>query len=50
MGKIIGTKETVITTNEGIKLVRRETTVLMPNGKYRYPEDYYDATAPGVAS
>lgn len=47
MGKIIGTKETIITTNEGLKLVRRVTTVLMPNGKYRYPVDYYDAT-PGT--
>ena len=44
MGKIVGTKETIITTNEGLKLVRRVTTVLMPNGKYRYPVDYYDAT------
>ena len=32
MGKIVGTKETIITTNEGLKLVRRVTTVLMPNG------------------
>ena len=44
MGKIVGTKETIITTNEGLKLVRRVTTVLMPNGKYRYPVDYCDAT------
>ena len=49
MGKIIGTKETIITTNEGLKLVRRVTTVLMPNGKYRYPVDYYDATPGAVA-
>ncbi len=47
MGKIIDIKETPITTNEGIKLIRRETTVLMPNGRYRYPVDYYDAT-PGT--
>lgn len=47
MGKIIGTKETIITTNEGLKLVRRVTTVLMPNGRFRYPVDYYDAT-PGT--
>lgn len=26
---------------------RRVTTVLCPNGQYRYPVDYYDAT-PGV--
>ena len=44
MGTIVGTKETIITTNEGLKLVRRVTTVRMPNGKYRYPVDYYDAT------
>ena len=44
MGKVVDTKETIITTNEGLKLVRRVTTVLMPNGKYRYPVDYYDAT------
>jgi hypothetical protein len=49
MGKIVGTKETIITTNEGLKLVRRVTTVLMPNGKYRYPVDYYDATPGAVA-
>ena len=49
MGKIVGTKETVITTNEGMKLVRRETTVLMPNGKFRHPVDYYDATPGAVA-
>lgn len=47
MGQIVGTKETIITTNEGLKLVRRITTVRMPNGKYRYPVDYYDAT-PGT--
>ena len=39
MGQIVGTKETIITTNEGLKLVRRVTTVRMPNGKYRYPVD-----------
>ena len=47
MGQIVGTKETIITTNEGLKFVRRVTTVRMPNGKYRYPVDYYDAT-PGT--
>jgi len=44
MGKIIGTKEQLITTNEGLKLIRRVTTVEMPNGKCRYPVDYYDPT------
>ena len=47
MGRIVDTKETLITTNEGLKLVRRVNKVLMPNGKYRYPVDYYDAT-PGT--
>jgi len=47
MGTIVGTKETIITTNEGLKLVRRVMTVRMPNGKYRYPVDYYDPT-PGT--
>lgn len=28
---------------ENEKLFRRVTTVRMPNGKYRYPVDYYDA-------
>jgi hypothetical protein len=41
------TKETLITTNEGIRLVRRERVVRMPNGKLRHPVDYYDAT-PGA--
>jgi len=49
MGKIVGTNETIITTNEGLKLVRRVTTVLMPNGKYRHPVDYYDPTPGAVA-
>ena len=49
MGKIVGTKETLITTNEGLKLVRRERTMKMPNGKYRHPVDYYDATPGAVA-
>jgi hypothetical protein len=44
MGRIIDSTETLITTNEGIKLIRRVTRVLMPNGRYRYPVDYYDAT------
>ena len=47
MGNVLGTKETLITTNEGIKLIRRERTVRMPNGKFRHPVDYYDAT-PGT--
>ena len=47
MGTIIDKKETIITTNEGRRIVRRVTTVLCPNGQYRYPVDYYDGT-PGV--
>jgi hypothetical protein len=47
MGKIIDKTVTKIVTEEGISLFRRVTKVLMPNGKYRYPVDYFDAT-PGV--
>ena len=47
MGKIINKTITKIVTEEGISLFRRVTKVLMPNGKYRYPVDYFDAT-PGV--
>ena len=34
-------------TNEGLKLIRRERIVRMPNGNLRHPVDYYDAT-PGT--
>lgn len=47
MGQIIDRTITKIVTDEGIALFRRVTTVLMPNGKCRYPVDYFDAT-PGV--
>lgn len=47
--KTISTQGTIITTNEGLKLVRRVTTVQMPNGRFRYPVDYYDATPGAVA-
>lgn len=47
MGKIVDKKITKIVTDEGAALFRRVTTVLMPNGKYRYPVDYFDAT-PGI--
>jgi hypothetical protein len=30
--------------DDGREIIRRVTTVLCPNGKYRYPVDYYDAT------
>lgn len=45
MGKIIGSKTTKIITNDGIQLIRRVTTVRMPNGHYRYPVDYYEASS-----
>ncbi len=47
MGQIIDRQKTNIVTDDGRPIVRRVTTVLLPNGKYRYPVDYYDAT-PGV--
>ena len=47
MSNVLATKETLITTNEGIKLIRRERTIRMPNGNLRHPVDYYDAT-PGT--
>lgn len=43
MGTIVGRTKTMIKTSEGNVLFRRVTTVRMPNGKYRYPVDYYDA-------
>lgn len=47
MGTIVNRKETKIITDDGRTFVRRVTTVLCPNGTYRYPVDYYDAT-PGA--
>lgn len=47
MGVIIKQKTTHVKTAEGLTLARRVTTVKMPNGHYRYPIDYYDAT-PGA--
>ena len=50
MGRnIVDVKEQIITTNEGMKLVRRVRTVRMPNGRFRYPVDYYDATPGAIA-
>ena len=46
MGKGEG-KITNVVTDEGILFYRRVTDVIMPNGKRRYPVDYFDAT-PGV--
>lgn len=48
MGKIIDKKTTQIVTNDGLHLIRRVTKVLMPNGKYRYPVDYYDASSDAI--
>ncbi len=48
MRKVIGVKEQPITTNSGLKLIRRVTTILMPNGKLRYPVDYFDASSEPV--
>lgn len=47
MGKIVDVSITKIVTDEGVALFRRVTKVLMPNGRYRYPVDYFDAT-PGL--
>ena len=43
--KVIDVSEQKITTNDGQKFIRRVTTVQMPNGKCRYPVDYYRANA-----
>lgn len=42
MRKVVNIKEQPVTTNSGLKLIRRVTTILMPNGKYRHPVDYYE--------
>lgn len=47
MSNVLAAKEMLISTNEGIKLIRRERTIRMPNGNLRHPVDYYDAT-PGT--
>lgn len=47
MGKVINKKERKIVTSDGQILIHRTTTVLCPNGRYRYPEEYFDAT-PGA--
>ena len=43
MRKVVDIKEKQITTSSGLKFIRRVTKVQMPNGRYRYPVDYYDA-------
>ena len=47
MGRIVDVKTTNIRTSDGADIIRRITTVQLPNGGYRYPVDYYDAT-PGA--
>ena len=47
MGTILGRTKTKIKTSEDAVLYRRVTTIRMPNGKLRFPVDYYDAT-PGT--
>lgn len=41
MGKIIDKKTTRIVTLDGVEIIKIVTKVLMPNGKYRYPVEYY---------
>ena len=41
MGQIVDRKITKIVTIDGVEIIKRVTTVLMPNGKYRYPVEYY---------
>lgn len=47
MKTVIKKQVTRFTTDDGRDFIRRVTTVLRPNGRYRYPVDYYDAT-PGA--
>jgi len=44
MRNVVDIEEKPITTNSGLRLIRRVTTILMPNGKFRRPVDYYDAS------
>ena len=48
MRKIIDVKEEPFATNSGLKLIKRVTTILMPNGKCRRPVDYYEASSEPV--
>ncbi len=48
MGKIVDRKITKIVTLDGMEIIKRITTVLMPNGKYRYPVDYYKVNTGAV--
>lgn len=42
--KVIEVRETPIQTVGGRKLIKRVEKILMPNGRYRYPETYIDMT------
>ena len=44
MCTIVNERTIHIKTQDGVTLARRETTVRMPNGKYRHPVVYYDLT------
>lgn len=44
MCMIVNQQTTHIKTQDGVTLARRETTVRMPNGRYRHPVVYYDLT------
>ena len=48
MGKIVDRRITKIVTLDGMEIIKRVTTVLMPNGKYRYPVDYYKVNTGAV--
>jgi ribosomal protein L1 len=48
MREVVNKQKSYITTDDGMKIVRRITKVLRPNGKYRFPVDYYDATSGAV--
>lgn len=42
--KVVDVTDTPIETVGGRKLIRRVETILMPNGRYRYPVSYIDKT------
>ena len=50
MGTLVDVQKQLITTNDGQKFIRRVKTILMPNGKYRHPVDYYKAGPGGLIS
>lgn len=44
MRELVGSRISRIVTDDGVVLFKRVTTVRMPNGKLRYPVDYYDGS------